>query len=139
MTHHALMNDCINGAIKHAVLDIYDFYGEPLNLVFAKQKHIPEHLIAGYLNVYDWGPAEGRIKSHATARPMDVPALQAADLFVYEMGRAQRENRPERYPFKRMVDGAKERGLRMTIYWGPIRSSTMVISDARNVSRGSRA
>jgi hypothetical protein len=75
-------NTHINGAIKHAVLDIYDFYGEPLNLVFAKQKHIPEHLIAGYLNVYDWGPAEGRIKSHATARPMDVPALQAADLFV---------------------------------------------------------
>ena len=139
MTHHALMNDCMNGAIKHAVLDIWDFYQEPLNLVFAKQKHVPEHLIAGYLNVYDWGPAEGRVKSHATARPMDVPGLQAADLSAYEMGRAQRENRPERYPFKRLVDGAKERGLRMTIYWGPIRSSTLVISDAKSVSRGSRS
>lgn len=137
VTHHALMNDCMNGAIKHAALDIWDFYGEPLNLLFAKQEHIPERLIAGYINVYDWGPAAGRIKSWSTGRPMDIPGLQAGDLFAYEMARAQRD-RPERYPFKRLVDGAKERGLRMTIYWGPIRSSTLVISDAKAVSRKSR-
>jgi hypothetical protein len=136
MTHHKLMNDCINGAVKYAVLDIWDFYREPLSLCFAKQEHIPAELIGRYLNVYDYGPAEGRIKSHCFGRPIDIYGLQAADLFAYEMGRAQRTGRPERYPFNRLVEGAKANGLRMTIYWGPIRSSILTLSEARKPLKG---
>lgn len=136
LTHHAMMNDCVNGAVKFTVLDVYDFYSEPLNLCFAKQEHIPADLIGRYLNVYNYGAAEGRIKTHSFGRPIDIYGLQGADLFAYEMGRAQRTGRPERYPFNRLVEGAKANGLRMTIYWGPIRSSTLVLSDARKPSKG---
>jgi hypothetical protein len=136
ITHWSLMHDCVNGAMKNAVLEISEVY-EPLNLVFAKQEHVPEQLIRLYLDVYTWGPTVGRIKSLTTAYPKDLTPLQAADLFAYEMGRAQRTGRPERYPFARLVAGAKEKDLRVTIYWGPITSSTRVISPGR-VSSGGR-
>jgi hypothetical protein len=112
----------LRGAIKNAVLDVADFYQEPLSLVFGKQAHFTEGRIRRYVDFYDHGAAEGRIQSLTSAEPKAVVPLQAADIFAYEMARAQRSGRPERYPFQKIVDGAKSRGLRMTMNWGPIRS-----------------
>jgi hypothetical protein len=122
-THANLLEDCVVGAIKSAVLDVADFYQQPLHLVFGKQKHFPERKIRQYVGQYDYGEATGRIESLSMAEPRTVRPLQCADIFAYEMARAQRAGRPERYPFQRIVDGAKQRNLRLSMYWGPIRSS----------------
>ena len=129
-THKNLMEDCIGGAIKSAVLDVADFYQEPLCLVFGKQEHFPEFQITKYVDFYDYGGAKGRIKCLSMADPKDVRPLQGADIFAYEMARAQRSGRPERYPFQRLVDGAKARDLRMVMMWGPIRSRRLDLSSS---------
>ncbi len=122
LSHEILMEDCIGGAIKNAVLEVADFYGEPLNLVFGKQKHFGEGKIRRYIEFYDYGAAEGRIKTFSTADPKAVRPLQGADIFAYEMARAQRAGRPERYPFQRIVDGCKANNRKLIMGWGPIRS-----------------
>jgi hypothetical protein len=122
LTHKNLMEDCIGGAIKNAVLDVADFYQEPLCLVFGKQRHFPEVQIRKYVDLYDYGAASDRIKCLSMADPKAVRPLQAAHIFAYEMARAQRSGRPERYPFQRLIDGAKARDLKMAMSWGPVRS-----------------
>jgi hypothetical protein len=134
-THERLMEDCVGGAIKNAVLDVADFYRQPLNLVFGKQGHFSEDKIRRYVDLYDYGAAAGRIKTFATANPIDSPPLQCADIFAYEMARAQRAGRPERYPFQRIVDGAKARNLRLLMYWGPIRSREVELGASRASGR----
>jgi len=61
-THKNLMEDCVGGAIKNAVLDVADFYQEPLSLVFARQEHFAEAQIRKYVDLYDYRAAAGRIK-----------------------------------------------------------------------------
>jgi hypothetical protein len=122
-THKNLMDDCVLGAVKHAVLHITDFYKQPINLVFGKQRHFPEDGIKKYLREYEHRDPKGGIKSFTTADPKDVRPLQGADIFAYEMARAQRSGRQERYPFQRLIDGAKANGLNMSMNWGPIRGS----------------
>lgn len=135
LTHKNLMEDCVGGAIKNAVLDVADFYQQPLNLVFGKQKHFPEGRIRKYIEFYDYGAAEVRIKSFTTADPKDIRPLQAADIFAYEMARAQRAGRPERYPYQRLIDGAKAKSLRMTITWGPVRWRRLDLSSSHVSTR----
>jgi hypothetical protein len=60
----------------------------------------------------------GRIKTADFAEPIDVPQLQAADVLAYEMAKVQRD-RPQRYPFLRLLEGSKARGIPMTPKWGP--------------------
>ena len=128
LTHELLMEDCVGGAIKNAVLDVADFYGKSLNLVFGKQKHFGEGKIRKYLDLYDYGAAQGRVKTFSMADPKEVRPLQAADILAYEMARIQRAGRPERYPWQRLVDGARSTGRRMTIGWGPVRSRRLDLS-----------
>jgi hypothetical protein len=125
LSHQILMEDCVGGAIKNAVLEVADFYGEPLNLVFGKQKHFGQGEIRRYIEFYDYGAAEGRIESLTTADPKTTRPLQAADLFAYEMARAQRAGRPERYPFQRIIDGCKSNNRKLIMGWGPIRSKRL--------------
>lgn len=122
-THADLMEDCVAGAIKNAVLDVADFYGDQLCLVFGNQNHCPESKIRRYVDFYDYGAAKGRIKTMSTAEMKCTTPLQAADIFAYEMARAQRPNRPERYPFQRIVDHCRAANKKMLLSWGPIRSS----------------
>lgn len=96
-----------SGAIKNAVLDVADSYRQPLNLVFGKQGHFPEEKIRRYIDLYDYGVLAGRITSFAAANPIESRPLQCVDVFAYEMARPQRAGWPERYPFQRIVDGAK--------------------------------
>lgn len=119
--HGSLMEDCVIGAVSHAVHEGWEFYQEPLNLVFAKQKHFPQVGIQKYAELYDYGEGKGRIKGTAFYDVKDICALQAADIMAYEMTKIQRD-RPERYPFKKLRDGAAEKGILMTLKWGPIRS-----------------
>lgn len=130
LTHQILMEDCVGGAIKNAVLDVASFYGEPLNLVFGKQKHFGEGKIRPYIEFYDYGGAEGRIKSFTTAEPKNVQPLQAADIFAYEMAHAQRSGRPERYPWQRIVDDSKRKNRRLIMAWGPLRWRRLDLSSS---------
>jgi hypothetical protein len=128
LTHRRLMTDCMHGAIKNAVLDVADDYQQPLNLVFGKNSHFPERDMNGLVDFYDYGAAKGRIETCTTGDPKKISPLQAADIFAYEMARAQRKGRPERYPFQKLLDGAKVRNLRFLMYWGPIRSREIKLS-----------
>jgi hypothetical protein len=126
LNHEILMEDCVGGAIKNAVLEVADFYGEPLNLVFGKQTHFGAGKIRRYIEFYDFGDAKGRIKDFTMSEPKSKTPLQAADIFAYEMARAQRAGRPERYPYQRIVDGCKNtRGKKLMMGWGPIRSKRL--------------
>lgn len=120
--HNLLLEDCIVGAISHAINEVWDRYGQPVNLVFAKQRHFPESQIKKVIGLYDYGEGSGRIRTQSIADVDDVPPLQAADILAYEMARAQRADRPDRYPFKRMQEAAKSGQLQMTIKWGHIRA-----------------
>ena len=115
--HSLAVEDCIGAAIKDAVLAMWPVVGEPLNLVFGEQKHFGYGDVMRYRNFYEWGEAKGRIKTVAMGSPADILPLQAADILAYEMAREQRDGRPRRYPFQRLVDGAEERGLPMTLEW----------------------
>ena len=135
LSHRRLMTDCMLGAIKNAVMDIADFYQEPLNLVFGKSTHFPETEMDKLIEFYDYGEAKGRIETCSTGEPKKIRPLQAADIFAYEMARAQRKGRPERYPFQTLVDGVKSRNLRLMMYWGPIRSSEVELGASRASGR----
>jgi len=120
LSHERLMEDCVCGAIKHAVLDAADYYGQPINLVFGKQRHFSEIMMRKYVDLYDYGDAKGCIKSFTMMDPESVCPLQAADILAYEMSKSQRDRR-ERYPYRRIMNGAMERENRISIQWGPIR------------------
>jgi hypothetical protein len=115
LNHANLMEDCVAAAIKNAVLDVYDFYKQPLWLVFGKQKHFGEKHIRQYVETYD--VPRGKIKCLSMENPKDVRPLQAADVLAYEMARAQRSGRNERYPFRKLKSGAQVRNLQMNITW----------------------
>jgi hypothetical protein len=134
LTHELLMEDCVGGAIKNAVLEVADFYGESLNVVFGKQKHFGEGKIRRYVDFYDFGQAAGRIETFAMADPKSKRPLQAADIFAYEMARAQRTGRPERYPFQRIVDSCKANNRKLIMGWGPIRSKRLDLGTSSSAS-----
>lgn len=124
--HRELMEDCVIGAVSHAVHDIWERYREPVKLVFGKQNHFPGPGIDYYVNQYDWGSGKGRIGGITTCyKAIDLAPLQAADVLAYEIARASRPNRPQRYPFQRLVAGAKDKGIPFTLKFGPIRSRTV--------------
>jgi Protein of unknown function (DUF3800) len=127
VTHRTTM-DCVGGAVKDVVLRIWEDYEQPINLVFAKQDHFPASWVDKYAAFYDYGEAQGRTGSVSHCPADKVPALQAADVLAYELARAQRADRPERYPYQRLVDGAKARALKFSITWGPIRSKRLNLS-----------
>ncbi len=127
-SHEILMEDCIGGAVKDAVLRVWEEDRSPLHLVFGKQSHISEALIGKYAAFYDYEGAEGRIGKVEHLATASEPGLQAADVIAYEMGRVQREGRPERYPWKVLVEGAKKSGKPCTLTWGPIRSKRSIFS-----------
>src|SRR5262245_19017299 len=120
ISHRKALDECAAGAVKHAVLHVSEYYGQPLNLVFAKQGHLPLRQFEAHAAVYDWA-ATKRIKTLATGEPSDILALQAADIWTYEVARAQRAGRPERYPYQRLVDSAKLNRVPMIVGWGPFR------------------
>jgi hypothetical protein len=127
-THEQLMNDCIGGAVKDIALRVCGDYDEPINLVFGKQPHFAQTKIEKYVNIWNYGVREGSLGTVTHCTTSSIPALQAADVLAYEVARAQRANRPERYPFQRLVDAAKTNGQAFSVTWGPIRSKRVVLS-----------
>lgn len=118
--HFLAMESCVIAAVTHAVHDLWDHFGEPINLVFAKQRHFSMGKIADVVELYNWGEGVGRIGSLVFDEPQKLPQLQAADILAYEMSKVQRPERVERYPFVRLRDAAKTRGLEMRLKWGPV-------------------
>jgi hypothetical protein len=119
--HKTMLEDSIGGAIKNAVLDTWTFYEKPLNLVFDQQTHFPLTEIKKYVDFYDFGGAKGRVKNVIFGRSEECPALQAADIIAYEMSKTQRLNRPQRYPFTKLIEGGKVRNIAMRLGFGPVR------------------
>jgi hypothetical protein len=127
-SHEILMDDCVCGAIKEAVLRIAPDNGTPLHLIFGRQSHISEAMIGKYVDFYDYEEAKGRIGKVEHLETASLSGLQAADVLAYELARVQRDGRPERYPWKRLVEGAKAAGKTFTMTWGPIRSKRSIFS-----------
>ncbi len=119
LDHERLLEDCACGAIKHAVLNAYDFFREPVNVVFGKQKHFTETKIRKYIDFYDYEGIKDRIGTFAMDDPRRVRPLQAADILAYEMSKAQREHR-ERYPYRRIMNGALALDRPISLNWGPL-------------------
>jgi hypothetical protein len=118
--HFLAMESCVIAAVTHAVHDLWDQYQEPINLVFAKQRHFSMTKIAAAVELYNWGDGMGRIGSLVFDEPQKLPQLQAADILAFEMSKVQRPERVERYPFISLREMAKERGLTMRLKWGPV-------------------
>jgi hypothetical protein len=127
-THAQMMSDCVGGAVKDIALRVWGDYGEPINLMFGKQQHFSAAKIDRYVEICNYGPNEGHFGTVTHCKTATIPALQAADVLAYEVARAQRANRPERYPFQRLVDGAKNGGKTFSLTWGPIRSKRTNLS-----------
>ena len=105
--HKKLLEDSISGAIKNAIIETWTFYEKPLTLVFDYQTHFPLDRIKEYIDYYDCAGGKGRVKSVIFGRATECPALQAADIIAYEMAKIQRMDRPQRYPFSKLVEGAR--------------------------------
>ena len=119
--HKEYLEECIVNAIAHATMEAFAYYRQPINLVFAKQRHYSESKIEQAIRSHKPDDETNRrIKTHSFASPDDVCALQAADILAYEMARDQRGRRT-RYPFQRMMDAAREEKIILTLKWGPIR------------------
>ena len=117
--HKYALEDCICGAITHAVHDLWEHYQEPIKLVFDKQKHFGLNHIQKIADIYDFGSGKGRIRGVSFDNSCDISPLQAADLLAYEMSKIQRDGHPERYPFKVIREGCAERNLPCRLKWGP--------------------
>ena len=85
-------------AVVYACRDIAPYYGMPVSMVFAKHKEftLPRIEQVFGAGVIDYGTE--RLGTCAVDDPCKLPALQAADIIAYELSRAQRSERPERYP-----------------------------------------
>lgn len=118
--HFLAMESCVIAGVTHAVHDLWEHYQVPINLIFAKQRHFSMTKIAEVVELYNWGEGVGRIGSLTFSEPQKLPHLQAADLLAFEMSKVQRPDRIERYPFVRLREGAKTRGLEMRLKWGPV-------------------
>ena len=116
--HKLALEGCVLAAVTHVVHDLWNYYQRPINLVFGKQNHFSYADVMKYIELYDWGEGRGRIGTVSVAEPQDVPELQAADILAYEMAKIQRD-RPTRYPFNRLLAGAKARNIPLTLKWGP--------------------
>jgi hypothetical protein len=123
--HKKLLEDSISGAIKNAIVETWTFYEKPLTLVFDSQSHFPKNGIEEYIGYYDFSGGKGRVKSVIFGRARECPALQAADIIAYEMAKVQRMDRPQRYPFSKLIEGARARNLLMHLVFGPIRTANV--------------
>jgi hypothetical protein len=131
MAHELALEDCVLAAITYAVHDLWEKRERPINRVFGKQRHFSYAKIMKYVELYGWGEGRGRLGSVTVDEPKVLPPLQAADILAYEMAKVQRE-RPVRYPFIRLRDESKARGIPMTLKWGPfIRISDRVAARMR--------
>lgn len=98
--HREYYEDCIIGSVANAVHQTWEAYHKPVNMVFDRQNHFPEIGVRDYVAFYDFGEAKERIRSCTIGKSDEIPALQAADILAFEMSKYQRQDRPERYPFK---------------------------------------
>ena len=62
LAHGLAMEDCVLGAVTHAIHDLWDRYQEPINLVFGKQRHFSYAKIMRYVEFNDWGKVVGALK-----------------------------------------------------------------------------
>jgi len=106
-----------HNAVGHAIQQGWAKSGQRLNLVFAKQRHLSETQIKKLRWLYDYGEAAGRVKSDTYKFASDVRPLQAADIIAYEVGRARRSGHSERYPYRRLVEGARARNIDFEVHW----------------------
>lgn len=118
VTDRQMLQDCARAAIKGAVFDAYQQYEEPVNLVFASQNKLSLDRLQEYRDEYDYrrrAIGDITVKSITT-----TAALQCADIWAYEVGRIQRRDRPERYPFRRLREAAFKRGATFSLRSAPI-------------------
>jgi hypothetical protein len=123
--HRRLLEDSISAAVKNAIIDTWGFYETPLTLVFDRQTHFPLSGIKDCILDYDFSGRTGRVKSVIFERAEECAALQAADIVAYEMSKAQRMDRPQRYPFSKLIEGAKAKNLIMHLVFGRIRQANI--------------
>jgi hypothetical protein len=128
--HHLALEDCVVAAVTHVVHDLWDRYGRPCNLVFGKQSHFGYGDVMKYVELYDWGEGRGRIGAVTADEPHRVLQLQAADILAFEVSKAQRDGRPERFPFRYLRDNAKTRGIPFTLKWGPFTRGRVLVPRA---------
>lgn len=131
ISHRNGMEDCVGGAVKDVVLRVWQNYEERINLVFGKQNHFPSDWVDKYVKFYDYDGAKNHIGSVSHCDTFSSPPLQTADILAYEVARSQRTDRPERYPFRLLIAGAKERGIPFSLTWGPIRSKCLNLSERK--------
>lgn len=93
--------------IMHGIKDHHTTLGEEkVHWVFAHHHDVKERRIKDYHQILDW--AGERVADVSVGRPENLLPLQAADLVVYELARAYRDGRRDRYPFKRLREGAQD-------------------------------
>jgi hypothetical protein len=130
--HFLAIEGCTLAAVTHAVHDLWERYGEPINLVFGKNPHFSATKMMEYVDLYDWGEGRGRIKTAAVGNPEDFPPMQVADILAFEMGKEQRAGRARRYPFAHILEGCIKRDIPMTLKWGPFTR----LSDRKALAKG---
>jgi hypothetical protein len=111
--HSLAIEDCISSSLRHAYTAIHESYDQSISLVYDRSNHISDSRIHDLA----WSHATKRVKSITTGNSRELTPLQAADIFAYEMARAQRDTDRQRYPFTRMVKACRENRLRMGITW----------------------
>ena len=115
--HGLAIEDCVSHALKHAYLEVWDNYQRPISLVFDRSNHISPDHIQRLASVWDWGDARGRVKDIKPGNSAETLPLQAADIFAYEVARAQRSLDRNRYPYRRMVEAAEGGRIKMAVGW----------------------
>ena len=76
-----------------------------MNIMFAAHEDCKYEVILSTFN--DLKPKNKFLGSVSIGYPEKTPQLQLADMVIYEMSRATRAGRQERYPFKKMKESAK--------------------------------
>ena len=119
IVHGRWLAECIGSAVRHAAVEVAEFYDEKVHLVFGQQEHVSKVNIQKNVD-FSNKRTGGKIAGLTVSDPKCVRPLQAADIWAYEFSKAQRIFfRPPRYPFKKLLNGVQAKGLKISIEWGP--------------------
>jgi hypothetical protein len=113
--HRRTLEECFHSAALHAIREMWDRYGSPINLVFDRQNHFGLSKIQEYFVHYNG--TLGRIGSLTMDEAIKRPPLQASDILAYEMSKIQRIERTERYPFRVLQERCVNGGANLTLTW----------------------
>jgi hypothetical protein len=119
VVHGRWLTECIGSAVRHAALEVAEFYDDKVHLVFGQQEHVSKVNIQKIVDFFNKRTG-GKIGGVTVNDPKCLRPLQAADIWAYEFSKAQRILlHPPRYPFKRLIEGALAKGSKISTEWGP--------------------